>query len=79
MTTFTLTVDDHIASLIRRVAVREQKDETLAATQLLEWAANHRGASDDTTDQSDAVDDSDVPSLAHRQRQIRQIFERIEW
>ena len=78
MTTFTVTVDDRVASLIRRVAVREQKDETLAATQLLEWAANRRGA-EYKGKNDENWDDTDTLSLAHRQGQIRQIFERNEW
>ena len=83
MTTFTVTVDDHVALFIRRVAVREQKDETLAAAQLLEWAANRRGANEGTNDDAPVRDegwnDDEDPSLAPRHLQIRQIFERNEW
>ncbi|MBC8143229.1 MAG: hypothetical protein H7Y38_17520 [Armatimonadetes bacterium] len=75
MTTFTLTVGNHTAALIRRVAVRDQTDETRAATRLLEWAA---------TQNSDTVslptnDWDDTLSKESQDAQVRQIFERNEW
>ena len=77
MTTFTLTVDERTTSLIRRVAAQEHKDETLAATQLLEWAARHDSTNNTVTEENGG--DGDTVSLAHSQQQIKQIFERNEW
>ncbi len=78
MTTFTLTVDDEVAALIRRVAAKESKDETVAATQLLEWAAARRGATDADAPATDDWDDEEA-FLKMQDAQIRQMFERNKW
>ncbi len=77
MTTFTLTVDDRTASLIRRVATQNRQDETLAATQLLQWAATHQAADNDTPAGDEWDDEATFQRL--QDAQVRQIFERNEW
>ena len=77
MTTFTLTVDDRTASLIRRVATQNRQDETLAATQLLQWAAATRQDEKDTPTGDEWDDETTFQRL--QDAQVRQIFERNEW